>query len=230
MAGEQAAAARSPARLRVSSRLRRVAASIAMTAPGGQAPRRRAARGSWPCLRQLEIVEQAAGAAQLGAREAAEAVERRDPEELLQPARSPFSLSKRALGSGESVDVALVEQLAAMLGIAQQAVGQQDLAGIEPRQLGARARSRAIGCDCELAGRDVGQARPIVAARSASAARQLWRARVEQRLLGQRARRDEADDVAPRPPTWRRASSPRPGPSICSQIATLKPLRISRAR
>ena len=73
--GEQRALALAGQGLRLSSRLRRVAASISIAAPRASAPRRRQARQP-ALLGQLDVIDQRAGGGDLGAAEAAEAVER----------------------------------------------------------------------------------------------------------------------------------------------------------
>ncbi len=94
-------------------------------------------------------------------------------------------------------------QIRRKLGVAVERVGDDDLGGLEPRDLGGKPHAVAFG-DAELAGRDIDpaerKARVGVVGRNAGAHHGeeiVVAPRVEQRVLGQGAGGDEADDVPP---------------------------------
>ena len=160
--------------------------------PGRQTTRRRESRQA-TLLRQLDVVDERAERRHFRRRERAEPVERLDAEHRLQPA-----------AAGRLVETARRQrrQPSAPLGgaagewfLLQQPVRQQQLARIEPRQ---RRREIDVGDRLRLqfAGRDVdpGDRQP---ARCFRQRRQVVRAAgVEQRILGECAGGDHADDIA----------------------------------
>ena len=131
----------------------------------------------------LEIGEQPARSRELGAAEAAEAVERRDPEMRLQP---PLALDAAEIMAGAQ-DRALAEGIGA--------IGLDKLAGGQPRDLGRKLGSARLH-QLEPPGRDIAHREAKAALGTGERDQPVLAARIEQCLFGQRARRDEADDRA----------------------------------
>ena len=139
----------------------------------------------------------------------------------------PASLSKRGLGSGVSAGFHSANS-SNKRRAGQQPLGQQDLAGREAREI-AGERRLAGRRQREGAGRQIEPGEADLAAGLGEAGEVIVPARVEQTVLGQRPGGDEPHHGAPhRAPLPRRRASA--GSSIWSQIATLNPARISRAR
>ena len=189
--GEQAAVARAAGPC-ASSRLRRVAASIAIDRARGHAAQRLQRRHA-ALLGQLDIIEQRAGRRELGAAEAAEGVERGDAVEAPSAggARSRCRTARRARRQRAAASSSRPACRRGRTACRRPAARRR-----EPRQCGAeRGLRHRLGL--ELAGRDIEPGeREFAAAPRRSAPRKLLRARVEQRVLGQRARRDQAHHVA----------------------------------
>ena len=165
---------------RVSSRLSRVAASIAMWLDAGD-PARRVEQHAGAFLGRVEIGEQAAGRGEFGAGRRAESVERRQAEARLQ----------RAL-AGEAVEPAFARGGRARRESCSSAIVS---AGRQPRQFGGQLAGTA-GDQLEPAGRNVGGGDRPVLAGAADRREPVGGRRFEQRLLGQRSRCDQPDDRA----------------------------------
>ena len=142
---------RSPERLRSSSRLRRVAASISITAPCASAARGGEAR-QLAGLGQLDIVDERAGGGELRAGEGAEAFERLDAVERLEPAAAVLAVEARR-GQRRQRRLPVAEQLE-MLRLLQQAIGQQQLARLEAGERGGEI-GRLRRLHEEIAGGDI---------------------------------------------------------------------------
>ena len=185
---------RSPASLRVSSRLRRVAASISMTAPEARRRRRRQPRQAAE-LGRLEIVDQRAAGGDLGPLEAAEAVQRLDREGLLQPPARGLAVEARR-GQRRELARGIRPAAAASSGCWNSRSGSRISLGC------SRASAPASSADAErlhreIAGGDIDPGEAQRPARIGDGGEVIMAAGVEQALLGQRARRHDAHHVAP---------------------------------
>ena len=197
-----------PARLRVSSRLRRVAASICISPP---APSRTGGRKQRqpPALRQLQVVDDRPERRRpRPAPNAREAVERPAPGRPRRPAPRPASESKLARASGVATAPA-------------SASSSRSSASCASETSTSRGASRAsIGPSCtrghsrhrQVAGRDVDPGERALAAHLGEGGEIVVPPRLEQALLGQRARRDQPHHLAPHHRLRRRACAPRPDP------------------
>ena len=150
-------------------------------------------------LRLLDVGERGGGGRQFHPREAAEAVEALHAEIVLQPAGGGGGIEE---GGGERRHR---ERRAAPqrgeVGVGEDRVGDDHLARLDAGKVGGEPRSLAGG-DAELAGRnvdpgdgvDVGAVRPALLAGDGG---EVVVARgLEQRVLGERARRHQADHLA----------------------------------
>ena len=162
-------------------------------AAGRLAARRGEARQA-ALLGQLDVAEQRAARAELGAREGAEAVQRGDPEARLEAALAGQRI-ELALGQRRQPLAELAPQRPQRVGL-EQPLGQQELARLDPGELGGE-RAVLDRRGQELAGRDVepGERQGLLAA--GERGEEIVAARLEQAVLGQRAGRDQADDRAP---------------------------------
>ena len=222
--------ARPPAALRKISRLALVAASSRIVSLGADAPRRldRRALGD---LRLLDIGDERRAGGKLRPAEGAERLHRRHAERLAQATLRRARIEEgRRQRRQRRADVA---DRIANFRILREPVGDQHFARLDAR----RARRKpALGAfrDAEFARRyvDPGHRMAVgaVAAGDPHDCRQeIVAPGVEQPLLGQSARRDEAGD--PRrttdfPPRLRASA----GSSVCSQTATRWPSAISFCR
>jgi hypothetical protein len=144
-------------------------------------------------LRQLDIVDERTGGGQLGTGEGAEAVECLDAVERLQPAARVLAVEARG-GQRRQDRFPFAEQLE-QVRLLQQPVRQQQLAGIKAGERGTEV-GRGRRLDEEIAGRDV---EPSEAERAADVGQRhqiVVAARIEQRVLGDRAGGDDADHLA----------------------------------
>ena len=165
---------------RVSSRLSRVAASMAMWLCPGD-PARRVEQDAGALLRRVEIGEQAAHGSEFGARGRAEPVERPKAEAALEGALAGEAVETAfARRSADSRHCVIGDHFGRRLSRASSAAsspGPQAISSNRPVEMSAAAMAQSS------------PARPI-------AASQLAADEFEQGLLGQRAGRDEPDDGA----------------------------------
>ena len=155
----------------------------------GRADHRQAA-----LLGQLEIIGQGAQRGQFGAPESAEGIERGDPEQRFQP----------GLGGGgiETGGAQRGGHRTGLLDLGQQhrvlegALQHQHLAGRDPGQSRPQrgARRRRHG---EVAGRDIDPGQRALASDLGPGGEEVVAPRVQQGVLGQRARRHQAHHLAP---------------------------------
>ena len=210
-----------------SSRLARVGWSIDKVAPCASRERRRQRRPLAE-LRALHIGDAGRRGVQLQPRQRAERLGGRDREIIRQPplgggAVEHVARHRRHRGQGA--------QIRRQLGIAIERVGDDDLAGLEPRDLGGQARSGRIRrCGirrsrCRSRPAQSGSRRP-----RPRRARGRWRA--DNCCAGRRAaclrsrcRASPGGRRRAAPRTSSRASSPRPGPR-----SARRPRRGGRAR
>jgi hypothetical protein len=145
-------------------------------------------------LGQLHIVDERAGSGELRAREGAEAVERLHAVERFEPAAAVLAVEARGRQRRQR-RLPLAEQLE-QLRLLHQAIGQQQLARLQ-----AGKRSREVGClrrlHEEIARRDVEPSEAESAAGIGEGGQIIVAGGVEQGLLGDRAGRDDTDDLAP---------------------------------
>ena len=145
-----------------------------------------------PGLGQVEIVDERAQRRDLAARRAAPGVGRLHPEQRQQAALPGLAVEARARPLGHRR--AAFGRDAAQGGVGR--LGHQHLAWGEPRQIGAEPRG-SRGHHPELAGRDVGPGQRHLAADLRHRGEKVRPPCLEQRVLGQRPRRDQADHLAP---------------------------------
>ena len=131
--------ARSPDRVRVSSRLARVAASMASAEPELLAGRRVEDRSAAD-LRLLDVEERAAGGRDRGAVERAEGVEGRDAEIILETALRRGRIEAVSRESGV-IEARVSRQKRLRSGSSWMTVRHQDLARLEAGDLGGKAGS-----------------------------------------------------------------------------------------
>ena len=157
-------------------------------AVGALAARRRERR-QLAGLGELDIVEQRAAGRDLGAREGAEAVERRDVEGACRRLRA-LSLSKRAEGSG--VSTAFHSSSTVFNGSrASSRSGTSSSPGASRARAAASwPASKRLGG--EVGGREVEPGQRQLALRLGDGGEIVVAARIEQRILGQGAGRDDA--------------------------------------
>jgi hypothetical protein len=144
------------------------------------AEHRRAEEGQRFPSHLVEVGEQAAGGAEGGPVEGAEAVEGGDLEPFLQA----------PLGGG-----AVEPGLAFGDGGTRELFGADQLGGGEAGELGVE-RVRGDRADLEAAGRDVGRGEAVAVADARHRRQPVRASRIEQSLLGQGAGRDDPDDGA----------------------------------
>src|SRR5262249_42928832 len=143
-------------------------------------------------LGYLHISKQTCKCRKLRPGELAEGVERRDSQPRLQRSLASERIEMGARAWGQR-SASLMDE-AAKLGVARNIIVGQNLARFEPRKLaGEIARTHRRGD--QLAGRDiergkrVGGLAPILFRRAKQCGEEIVSARIEQRLLGERARR-----------------------------------------
>ena len=180
---------RSPDSVRISSRLPRVAWSIAIVAPalsrnGGERG------GRFADLRALDIGHAGCRRRQLEPAERAEGFAGGNRKERCQPplgGRAVEDIARKRRDRGQRAPIGR------KIGFAVQRIGYDDLAGLEPRDLGGQRSPVAFG-DAEFAGRNIDpgqrEARLFAGGREPRACdrKQIVVApRVEQRVFGERA-------------------------------------------
>ena len=152
---------------------------------------RRAQQRQAAALGQLEVVDDGAERADLGAAEGGEAVERRHLVDRGDPRRGGGGIEAGA-GQRRRHRAGLGDQIAQLVLLR---VGDQHLARAEPRQHRSQHDPRAFG-DRQVTGGDVDPGEGAVAADLGEGGEIIVPPRLEQGLLGQRAGGDEADDLA----------------------------------
>ena len=158
----------------------------------------RAQRRSVGLLRRFHIADRARHGRQLGAREFAECLQRRDAERTRNPVRRGRSVEAggilRLHGHGGRIEER------AQLRVGPHTLGHDQLGRRARGDLGAEPLER-YGGDAERAGRDIdGGEREGVLSRRAHAGEsdeRVGRGRVKQPFLGDRAGRDETHDITP---------------------------------
>jgi hypothetical protein len=156
-------------------------------------PSRRRQRRQLAGLRELDVVEQRAAGRDLGAREGAEAVERRDLEGRLQALAGIVAVEARR-GQRRQDGIPLFQRGLHRLA-RQQPVGHQKLARRQPRQGGGKlARFQRLGG--EVGGREVEPGQRQLALRLGDGGEVIVAARIEQGVFGQGAGRDDTDHGA----------------------------------
>ena len=200
----------------------------ASVAPSRLAHRRRQRRPLAE-LRALHIGDAGGGGGQLQPRQRAERLRGRDREIRRQPPLGGGAVEHVA---GQRRHRRQRAQERRQLRVGIERVGDDDLARLEPRQLGRRGRrGRIRRCGTRrwrCRSRRARSGSPSSARRRARAGERqqiVVAPRVEQRVLGQRAGRHQADDVAPHHALGAALAAPRPGPR-----SARRPRRGGRAR
>ena len=154
-------------------------------------PPRRPQQGELSALGEIEIVCQRTQRRELGAREAAEPVERAD---LVERGKAALCGGTVEAGTGERRDLAT----GILRAVSQARLGgfrEQQLARGQPRKLGPEPH-RGAGHHLDLPGRDVAPGQCAVAAHLREAGQIVVPPRFQQRVLGERSGGDEAHDLA----------------------------------
>ncbi len=159
----------------------------------GQLAGRRDAR-QLALLRQFHVVDQGAAGGQLGPAEGAEGLQRAYPEQGFQPL-APV-LAVEAGGGQRRQAIAPVGEHDGQPVALDQPLGNQDLAAVEPGQYRAQA-ARLDRLQQEFPGRDVDPGDPQPALGLRAGDQEIVAPGIQQGVLGQRARRDHANDLAP---------------------------------
>jgi hypothetical protein len=160
--------------------------------------RRHRQRRPFAELGALDIGDGGSGGGEFETGEGAERRGRRHAKESREPPLGGGAIEHVA---GQRHHRGLGAQQRRQLRVAIQRVGDDDLAGLDARHLGADIGAVAFG-DAEFAGRDVdpGEREAVVAGRSAAAHQRqqiIVALGVEQRVFGERARGDQPHHVAP---------------------------------
>ena len=145
-------------------------------------------------LGELDVIEERPRGGELGAAEAAEAVERLDAIIGLEPAPAAVAVEARGglrRGARTPVGKRCRERLPR-----QEAVREDELARLEARKR-ARERAGLDRLDMEVAGREVEPGKGGGPRRLGKGGEIIVPPRVEQAVLGERARCDDADHLAP---------------------------------
>ena len=149
---------------------------------------RRAHQRQAALLRHVQIIDDGAHRGQFGAGEAAEAVQRLDPIQRTQPPRARIAVEGAGMQVGHH-RARIADQLL------QPGVAGQNLARGQPRQFGGQTRQGAIH-HRKRAGRDVDPSQRALLADHHEGRQVIVPPRLQQRFLGQGARRHQPHHVA----------------------------------